>query len=84
MLPKNMFTWASRLGGTDTNIPLLQCHEAAKMSHVRGITDPNDEMCLSMPKGASPTMFTAANEPTPRPHHAHYRVQGGRHFHNTF
>lgn len=36
----NMLTWASCLGKTDTNVRLLQLPAPAKLSHVRGITDP--------------------------------------------
>jgi hypothetical protein len=45
---KTMLTLASCLGHMDTNIRLLQSNAAAKLSHVKGTTEPWAEFLVPM------------------------------------
>ncbi len=55
----------------DMNIWLLQAHAAAKLSHVKGSTEPAAGPDVLWPaQGSQPCHFTAAIEPTPWPQHA--------------
>jgi hypothetical protein len=64
-LLENMLTWASSLSYMETNIRLLQSSAAAKLSHVRGITEHTRPYVPGHAQRASLAMlFQSLNPPT--------------------